>query len=164
MFTNPYMQGPDIGQGMNTLFPRIMQMMMMNRMFPGQGQPPQAPMGQPAMQPGGGAGLPGVQGGTAMPPQDMMPQQGMMGQTGLPPQHMFGGGMPSSQWAGAAPQQMQQPAFMQGLPQQRQMPLGFDQMGQMQQPAFMEGLPQQRQLPPQFFGQMMGMNPFQQWR
>jgi len=44
-FYSPYQRGPDIAGGMNDLVSQIMQMLMMKKMFPGQQQGGEPPVG-----------------------------------------------------------------------------------------------------------------------
>ena len=67
-FYNPYQKGPDFGQGMGDIAQQIMQILMMQKMFPGQKQQGlQGPLtggGAGGIGAGGmGGGMPGMGGG-----------------------------------------------------------------------------------------------------
>lgn len=84
-FFNPYMKGPDIGQGAGDIMSQIMQMMMMKKMFPGQSQTQQVPTPMPqqgGMMQGGNMGA--LMGGASQAAGQMNPSLG--GQGGLDPQ------------------------------------------------------------------------------
>ena len=102
-FYNPYMQGPDLGGGMQDLLGQIMQIVMMKKIMGQQGgqRPPQ----QPWLPNGGQMPQPGLQGPMAggptppqVSPQGSMPPQGapqgspmggqMGGQPQIPPELM----------------------------------------------------------------------------
>ncbi len=85
-FNNPYMKGPDFGQGMGDIISQIMQMMMINKMYPGQQEqePPPGNQGVSSMfQANGPMGPP-------RPPQGPPPQGPPPGGPMGPP---MGGGM-----------------------------------------------------------------------
>jgi hypothetical protein len=118
-FYNPYLNKPDIGQGIQGIIQSIMPLLMMSKMFPGQqgpspeqnalgqsaqvgmaspeamggmqGPPPMGP-GGPGATPGMGAPVPGGPGGMPnIPPGLIQMIMQMLMKGGGPPQ---GGGMP----------------------------------------------------------------------
>ena len=57
-FYNPYMKGPDVGQGMQDILSQFIQMMLIKKMFPGQQQAPQQPITEPGTNLLGGLQFP----------------------------------------------------------------------------------------------------------
>lgn len=118
-FFNPYMKGPDYGQGMQGIISQLMQLLMMGKMFPGQQQQPQTPQ-QTAEAAGHAGGQIAPQPDAARLAQTIMPQQqGMTGLQGMgQPMMPQGGGMDQLQgMPNISPEMLQQIIRMLGMGQ-----------------------------------------------